>query len=112
MKTIKWLKASIFLQIIYAFFCIFSTICFAINHHWGIYNFFSLGMLSAYGWIINPTGILTIVLGLSFYFSEKGKENAEKIIGRKWAWFVWFFIIDTLLYITCGGLMVIFTGGV
>ncbi len=111
MKTIKWLKISIILQSIYAFFCIFSTICFTINRYLGIYKFFSLGMISTYGWIINPTGILTIVLGLSFYFFEKNKEDAKKVIGKKWVWFIVLFVIDTLLYITCGGLMVVLTGG-
>ena len=82
MKTIKWLKISIILQSIYIFSCIFSTVCFAINHYWGIYKFFSLGMLAIPGWLLNPTGILTIALGLSFYFSEKGNEDFKKIIGK------------------------------
>ena len=69
-------------------------------------------MLSSYGWIINPIGILTIVLGLSFYFSERNQEGAKKIIGKKWGWFILLFIIDTLLYITCAVLMVVLTGGV
>ena len=111
MRTIKWLKISIILQSIYIFFCIFSTICFAINRYLGIYKFFSLGLLSTYGWIINPTGILTVVLGMSFYSSEKGNEDFKKIIGKKWIWFIVFFIIDTFLYLACGGMMAVLTGG-
>lgn len=111
MKTIKWLKISIILQSIYIFSCIFSTICFAINHYLGRYKFFSLGMLAIPGWLLNPTGILTIALGLSFYFSEKSNEDFKKIIGKKWIWFIVFFVIDTFLYLACGGMMAVLTGG-
>ena len=111
MKTIKWLKISIILQSIYAFFCVFSTVCFVINRYYGIRKFFDLGILTTPFWIINPIGIVTIVLGLTYYFTERNKEDAKKIIGKKWIWFIVFFIIDTLLYFTCGGLMVVLTGG-
>ena len=69
-------------------------------------------MLSTYGWIINPTGILTLVLGMSFYSSEKGNEDFKKIFGKKWIWFIVFFIIDTFLYLACGGMMAVLTGSV
>ena len=111
MKTIKWLKISIILQSIYILSCIFSTVCFAINRYFGIYKFFSLGMLTTPGWMLNPTGILTIALGLSFYFSEKGNEDFKRIIGKKWIWFIVFFVIDTFLYLACGGMMAVLTGG-
>ena len=77
MKTIKWLKISIVLQSIYIFSCIFSTVCFAINHYWGIYKFFSLGMLAIPGWLLNPTGILTIALGLSFSMASSALSSGN-----------------------------------
>lgn len=112
MKTLKFLKISIVLQSIYLFFCIFSTVCFAIYGYFGIDNFFRLGNLLVPGWMLNPTGILTITLGLSFYFFEKGNEDFNKIIGKKWIWFIVFFVIDTFLYFICGGMIAVLTGGV
>ena len=112
MRTIKWLKTSIVLQSIFAFFCIASSLCFAINRYFDLRFFFTLGNILNYGWIINPIGLISVVVGLIFFFSEKGKDENRKIIGKKWIWFIIFFIIDTLLYIISGGLMAVFTGGV
>ena len=110
MKTIKWLKTSVVLQIIYVLFCISSTVCFAINHYLDMHIFFDIGLILTYGWIINPTGILTLKRGLSLYFSEKSNEDFIKIIGLKWIWFIVFFVVDTLLFLMCGGMMVALTG--
>jgi len=49
---------------------------------------------------------------LIIFFSEKGVEENRKIIGNKWIWFILFFVIDILLYLTAGVLTVAFTGGV
>lgn len=65
-----------------------------------------------YGWIINPIGLISIVVGLILFFSEKDKDENRKIIDKKWIWFIVFFVIDTLLYLTAGILTVAFTGGV
>lgn len=112
MKTIKWLKITIILQVVFAFFCILSPLCFAINRYFDMDMFFSLGNILVYGWIINPTALITTVIGLIFFFYEKGVADNRKIIGKKWIWFVMFFTIDILLYLTAGILTVAFTGGV
>ena len=111
MKTIKWLKTSIVLQSIFAFFCIASSVCFAINRYFDLRIFFTLGNLLIYGWIINPIGLISIVVGIILFFSEKGKDENRIIVGKKWIWFVVFFVIDILLYLTAGVLTVAFTGG-
>jgi len=111
-KTIKWLKTSIVLQSIFAFFCIASSLCFAINRYFDLKFFFSLGNILVFGWIINPIGLISVVVGLIIFFSEKGVEENRKIIGNKWIWFILFFVIDILLYLTAGVLTVAFTGGV
>lgn len=112
MKTIKWLKTSIALQSIFAFFCIASSLCFAINRYFDLSIFFTLGNILIYGWIINPIGLISVVVGLIIFFSEKGVEENHKIIGNKWIWFILFFVIDILLYLTAGVLTGAFTGGV
>ncbi len=112
MKTIKWLKTSIVLQSIFTFFCIASSLCFAINRYFDLSIFFTLGNILIYGWIINPIGLISVIVGLIFFFSEKGVEENRKAIGKKWIWFILFFVIDILLYLTAGVLTVAFTGGV
>ena len=112
MKTIKWLKTSIVLQSIFLFFCIASSLCLAINRYFDAKIFFTLGNALIYGWIINPIGLISVVVGLIIFFSEKRLEGNRKIIGKKWIWFILFFVIDILLYLTAGVLMVAFTGGV
>ena len=112
MKTIKWLKISIVLQSIFAFFCIASSVCFAINRYFDLRIFFTLGNLLIYGCIINPIGLISIVVGIILFFSEKGKDENRIIVGKKWIWFVVFFVMDTLLYLASAGMMVLLTGGV
>ena len=109
MKTIKWLKKSIILQIIYVFCCFASTLCFALLHHFEIYGFLGLGVLFMYGWCI---GLITVIRGFSLFFSERKNERDRKIIGKRWLWFLAFFLVDTLLFLIAGVLMVHFTGGV
>ena len=111
-KTIKWLKISIVLQGIFAFFCIASSLCFAINRYFNLDLFFKLGNILLPGWIVNPLGLISVVVGFIFFFSEKDNDENRKIIGKKWIWFIAFLVIDILLYLTSGVLTVAFTGGV
>ena len=112
MKTIKWLKISAILHVFYCFFCISSLLCYAINRYLDIHIFFYLGNILLFGWIINPIGLITLIVGLILYFSEKSVPDNQIKIGFKWIWFVMFFIIDLLLYLTSAVLTVVFTGGV
>ena len=112
MRTIKWLKTSIVLQSIFAFFCIASSLCFAINRYFDLRILFTLGNILIYGWIINPIGLISVVVGLMLFFSEKSNNEHRKIIGKKWIWFIVFLVIDILLYLIAGVLTVAFTGGV
>lgn len=112
MKTIKWLKVSVILQAIFVFFCISSLLCFVVNRYMDIDIFFSLGNILLYGWIINPIGLIILIVGLILYFSEKRVPDKRTKIGRKWIWFVLFFIIDLLLYLISAVLTVVLIGGV
>ena len=74
--------------------------------------FFILGNILLSGWIINPIGLITLIVGLIPYVSEKRVPDNRTKIGCKWIWFVVFFIIDFLIYLTSAVLMVVLTGGV
>ena len=74
--------------------------------------FFILGNILLSGWIINPIGLITLIVGLILYVSEKRVPDNRTKIGCKWIWFVVFFIIDFLIYLTSAVLMVVLTGGV
>lgn len=65
-----------------------------------------------YGFIVNPIGLISVIVGLKFFYSEKGNTESRKIIGNKWIWYILFLVIDVLLYITAGLLTVVYTGGV
>ena len=112
MKTMKWLKISVILQVVYVFFCISSISCFAVTRYFDADGFFALGNILIYGWVINPTGFVTLIIGLIFFFAEKGIEDYRKIIGKRWIWFILFFVFDILLYLTSLFLLVFLTGGV
>lgn len=112
MKTMKWLKISVILQIVYVFFCISSISCFAITRYFDVNGFFALGNILIYGWIINPTGFVTLIVGFIFFFAEKGIEEYRKTIGDRWIWFILFFVFDILLYLVSAYFLVFLTGGV
>ena len=61
-------------------------------------------------------GICYEKLGNSYssnvYLIILNNEDFKKIIGKKWIWFIVFFVIDTFLYLACGGMMAVLTGGV
>ena len=112
MKKLKALKITSILNGIFCFCCIASIVFYALNHYYDIYTFFGLGVLLSYGWIINPVGIVSFVLCLSLFLSERKKQEAKQVIGRKWIWiFVWP-IITTVFFIISGLLFIKYTGGV
>lgn len=111
-RTIKWLKISIILQVIFALFCISSLVCILVYKYSHTDIFLSLCILSMYGWIINPTGLITIIIGLTFFFIDKKDKESRITIGKKWIWFILFFVFDTLLYLVSIGEFVAITGGV
>ena len=112
MKTLKALKITSILNGIFCFFCIASTVCFAITRYYDSNLFFNIGNILIFGWIINPVGIVSFVVCLSLFLSERKNQEAKEVLGRKWVWiFIWL-MITTILYLTAGGLTVAFTGGV
>ena len=112
MKTLKALKITSILNGIFCFFCVASTICFAITRYFDSDLFFSIGNILIYGWIINPIGIVSFIICFSLFLTERKNQEARKAMGKKWIWVFAWPIITTLLYLIAGGLTVAFTGGV
>ncbi len=110
MKTQKWLKLSFIWQAIYIVSCVASTACFEIYHVNDQILLFNIGMLLMYGWIINPVGLVTPIVGMTYYLIEKRSTESKAMIGVKWIWFILFFIFDTLLYLFAGVRFVNITG--
>ena len=111
-KTLKALKTATIWNCIFCCSCILSTVCFALNHFYGISLFFSIGVLVMYGWIVNPFGIISCFRCLKVYLSEYKTPGSKQIIGRKWIWiFVWP-IVTIAFWLIAGGLFIEFTGGV
>lgn len=112
MKTLKKLKTTFILNGIFCFCCIASTICLAINHYCNIYIFFGIGVLLAYGWMVNPFAIISCFRCFAAYLSERKMPECKQLIGRKWVWIIIWPIITTILYLLSAGLFIAFTGGV
>lgn len=111
MKTLKALKITSVLNSIFCILCVASTVCFAINYYYNLYDFFSVGMLLLYGWVINPSGIVSFIICLRLYLTERKSQEAKQTLGMKWIWiFIWP-VVTTVFYVTAGVLMVVLTGG-
>ena len=112
MKTLKALKTATIWNCIFCFSCILSTVCLAIDEYYNASKLFSIGILSVYGWMVNPFAIISCFWCLKAYLSERKDPDYKQIIGRKWVWiFIWP-VITTALWLLGGLLFVKFTGGV
>lgn len=112
MKTVKALKITSVLNSIFCFLCIASTVCFAVNRYFELRVFFDIATILVYGWIINPSGIISFIVCLALFLRERKSQKAKQTMGKQWIWiFIWP-IITTVLYLTAGICTVAFTGGV
>lgn len=110
MKTIKFLKRSVILHTIYCVVCAISLACFYFDHH-TIGTLHSIGILLSYLWVINPMGIICLIIGLSKFFKERKDEEARKIIGKKWLIFILMFVAVTCVYFVSACTLVGIIGG-
>lgn len=112
MSTLKRLRVLTIFQALYCGFCALSCVLFLIydrtEYDWLLF----FGILSMYGWCINPIGPVTLILGLRTYLRERKNEVYRNLIGFKWVCFLVWPVIDTVLYIVSGVTMVGVTGGV
>ena len=52
-----------------------------------------------------------MTVGFYLFLGRKNSENKSNA-AFGWGWYMIFFALDLLLYLTCGGLLAILTGGV
>ena len=112
MKTAKALKITSVLNGIFCFFCIASTICFAVYRYFDLRVFFDIANLLIYGWVNNPIGIVSFIICMTLFLADRKSPEANQVMGKKCIWiFIWP-IITTVLYLIAGVLTVMLTGGV
>lgn len=107
----RWLKVFTVLQVVYLLFCLSSIALFAVNRYGEAAWAFSVANVLVPFWALNPVGLLSLAAGI-WYLIMRGDPELSRVIGRKWLWFVGGFLFDVLLFLACGVLLVLFTGGV
>ena len=99
------------LQILFVFCCISSTVCFAVSGFTDVGFLFTVGNVLIFGWILNPTGAIMLVLGIGKMLKKDGADNQSNSRNQG-SWYLLFAVVDLLLYIAAAILTVVFTGGV
>ena len=112
MKTMKWLEIAAILQAVFIFFCVSSNVCFALYRWLDMRIFFNMATIALYGWMVNPVGPVTLIVGLKRFLSERSNPEYREQIGKKWLWFPVWFVFDLLLWVVSSVVMVALTGGV
>ena len=113
MKTLQALRRAAIWSGVFCFFCVLSTVCFAIYYYFDVsYDFVGVGMLSVYGWMVNPLALISCIRCLKAYLKERKDSEAREIIGKRWIWIFILPAITTVLWLAGGVLLVAFTGGV
>ena len=112
MQTIKALKAAAVWSCVFCASCILSTVCFAVDECYDVKVLFVIGVITVYGWMVNPFAIISCFRSLKIYLAERKKPDCKQMIGRKWVWIIVFPIITTVFWLLGGLLFIKFTGGV
>ena len=117
-KTIKYLKRTKYLTLLYFLFCFISIMLFVIHdYQQTTFNYFNrklfgVAALSVYLWMVNPMALIVSVVGLKHYIKERKELEKRILIGKKWVAFVLWSVASVLAWLVSGGLFVVLTGGV
>ena len=84
MKTIKALKITSILNGIYCFCCIVFVVCLTINQYYSVGAIEVIGVIATFGWLINPSPFVTLIINLVFFLVERCSPEAKQIIGKKY----------------------------
>ena len=112
MKTLRALKITSVLQILFCFFCIATNVCFAINRYFDLRIFFEIGKILMYGWAFNPIPIISFIVCLAILLFERKTPNIRRTLEKKWIWIFLWPVIDVIVYLSNVILFVSLTGGV
>lgn len=112
MKTLKALRITSILNGVYCFCCILFSVCLTINQHYSIGIMKTIGVIAAFGWLLNPTPLVAFAINVVFFSEERQSSEARQVIGKKHIWiFIWP-AITTLFFFVALGFLVGITGGV
>ena len=118
LKTLRALKITAVLQIIFCVLCIVSAVCFGIAHYQFLTDSdswrstFDIANILIYGWVVNPIAPISFVVCFVLFLIERKQPENRQVIGKKWIWiFVWP-VITTIFYFAALLLAIAFTGGV
>ncbi|MBQ4116901.1 MAG: hypothetical protein IJD37_05950 [Clostridia bacterium] len=112
MKTLKALKITSIINTVFCFCCIIFSVCLIINQHYSIGIVKTVGTIGAFGFLLNPSALVTFIVNLVFFLAERHSFEARQLIGKKYIWiFVWP-VITTLFYFIAMGFLIEITGGV
>ena len=117
MKTLSFLKRSAILQAFFCAVCAVSLLLAYSEHaNWTIGKSMHLSVLGIFVFFVlclfNPVGPVCLILGLVKSNRERQDDEARRLIGNKWIWFVVMFLITTFVYVLSMILLVQITGGV
>ena len=112
MKTLRSLKITSFLNGIYCFCCVLFAVSLVILQHRSIGAVRVLSTVGAFGWLLNPTPLVTFIVNLVLFLTERQDPQARQKIGRKSVWIFLWPVITTVFYFIAMGFLVEITGGV
>ena len=112
MKTLKALKITSVLNSIFCFFCIAFIICLIINqnHHTDAVGV--MVVISAFGFLLNPTPIVSFAICFTFFSTERRSMEEKEKIGKRFIWIFLWPIITAIFYFAAMHFFIEFTGGV
>ena len=112
LKTLKALKNVTIFNCIFCISWLVSIICLYVYNRYDVRVFLDIGVLSVYGWMVNPLGLIFCYRALKAYLSERKDPAYKQMIGKRWIWILIWPVITTVIWVIGGGLFVLFTGGV
>lgn len=112
MKTLRSLKITSILNGIFCLFCVVFSICLTVNQIYDISAVKTIGVIAAFGWMLNPTPPVSFIINLVIFLDERHSPEARQLIGKKYIFiFIWP-VITTLFYFAAMGFLTALTGGV
>lgn len=82
MKTLKALKITSILNGIFCFFCIIFVICLITNQYYHMDAIVAIGVIATFGWMLNPTPIISFIICFGFFLTERHSTEAKQIIEK------------------------------
>lgn len=114
LKTLKYLKRTKYVTLLYLFFCLFSLVA-VYSSEFQMLNsirYFKFAAATLLLWATNPMVFIVSLLGFKAYFVERKDTEKRNMIGKKWIlFFLWNIVVVVAWYISLF-FWIYFTGGV